>query len=115
MTCEYLNLPGGGMAIVCSRGRRPTGKCATCGEKGPRLECDKCDGKLCNGCGVSPREGVDLCPGCAKHAFTWWLHNDGASWASAPRAIRRVSFRKWVREHVPQFLELTAFKMPEGR
>lgn len=102
--------------FVCTRGRRPAGKCATCGEKGPALECDKCDAKLCRGCGVSPREGVDLCPGCARPAFNWWLTSQ---WLRRPvadpldtRAVRRQQFRFWVRAHVPQFLELTNFTMP---
>ncbi len=115
MACEFINLPGGGTAIVCGPRRRPTGKCATCADKGPGLECDKCDAKLCHGCGVSPREGVDLCPGCARPAFAWWMHNDGVAWAPATiaRAVRRVEFRRWVRANVSRFLLLTNFRLPE--
>ncbi len=119
MVCEYIDLPGVGHAIVCSRGprRRPAGKCATCGEKGPALECDKCDAKLCDGCGVSPAKGVDLCPSCFAPAWTWWKANDGRTWCNtsvSTRAVRRFEFRRWVRANVTRFLLLTNFRLPEA-
>ncbi len=117
MPCENVDIPGFGRAIVCTRGRRATGKCATCQAKGPALECDKCDAKLCDGCGVSPAKGVDLCPSCARPAFVWWQHNDGHAWAHSSvstREARRFEFRRWVRAHVAQFLQLVDFKLPGG-
>ncbi len=113
MPCIPFNIDGIS-GIVCTRGQRRTGKCATCGEKGPGLECDKCDAKLCFGCSVSPAQGIDFCPSCFKPAWQWWLGTDGQSWVEAPKAVRRVAFRKWVREHITRFYELIEFIRREG-
>jgi hypothetical protein len=73
MPCEVIHLPGGGTAIVCSRGRRQ--RCA-CG-KPATLLCDwkvkgkrsgTCDKPLCASCSHSPAPEKDLCP---EHAADW--------------------------------------------
>ena len=73
MTCELVELPGGGKAIICG----PSGdysKCA-CGRRatrlcdGPRMKRnrlnDTCDRPLCDECAVRVDADHDLCP---KHA-----------------------------------------------
>ena len=72
MACERYQLPDGGIAIVCTRGkRRPP--CSVCGRRGSELLCDgkvpgrkrTCDAPLCRGCAQSGGAGVDFCPACA--------------------------------------------------
>lgn len=67
MTCETVKLPGGGTAIVCSRGARPLKRCA-CGAVATKL-CDAdtgngktCDRPLCSSCASSPAPEIDYCP-----------------------------------------------------
>lgn len=71
MPCERMDLPGRGMAIVCTRGVRRRA-CSVCGRRGAELLCDgrvpgkgTCDAPLCRGCAVSAGAGVDHCPACA--------------------------------------------------
>lgn len=73
MTCQHVQIPGGGSAIVCG----PTKRCS-CGGKAT-LECDwkvkgkmsgTCDKGLCPRCTYVPAPGKDLCP---KHAASWQL------------------------------------------
>lgn len=71
MTCEYVKIPNGPMAIVCHRNRRKV-RCA-CGAIASR-ECDfvidrthsagkiTCDKPLCTKCAVSGGANVDYCP-----------------------------------------------------
>lgn len=72
--CSVVKMPGGGVAIVCSRGRRHK-RCA-CGRTANRL-CDwkvkgkrsgTCDEPLCERCTHSPASEKDLCP---THADAW--------------------------------------------
>ena len=66
MPCERIQLPGGGAAIVCGRGRKQ--RCA-CGAPSTKL-CDwkvkarksgTCDKPICDRCARSPAPGKDLC------------------------------------------------------
>lgn len=75
MTCQRVQIPGGGTAIVCGPGRRK--RCA-CGRQAT-LECDwkvkgkksgTCDKGLCPRCTYVPAPEKDLCP---KHAAEWQL------------------------------------------
>lgn len=74
MTCERVQLPGGGVAIVCGRGRRAKrckcGAVATreCDWKVPRKKSGTCDLPLCENCSHVPAPDKDLCPG---HAAAW--------------------------------------------
>jgi hypothetical protein len=62
MACEVLPIPGGGAAIVCSRGQRPAGPCSVCGVRRHTKLCDgppppksrrkTCDAKLCDACAL---------------------------------------------------------------
>jgi hypothetical protein len=79
MTCDFVEIPGGGRAIVCSSRRRQ--RCA-CGKVATRL-CDwkvatnrsgTCDAPLCPSCTTSPARGKDL---CAKHVAAY------AEWSAA--------------------------------
>jgi hypothetical protein len=79
MPCDPIQLPGGGIAIVCSRGTRAS-KCAVCGNTSDRL-CDwkltgakagkTCDKKLCGRCSTKTTPDKDLCP---AHARMWATH-----------------------------------------
>lgn len=83
--CTFVDLPGGGSAIVCG-GSRYQAKTCSCGKRATRL-CDwilparqqqaisieiltlkTCDEPLCPGCSTSPEPGKDL---CRPHASEW--------------------------------------------
>lgn len=91
MTCDRLDLPGGGTAIVCTRGKRGR-SCKVCGRRATR-ECDfpitprggtprTCDAPLCGQCAKAwtrdlalqpaatpaPGDTLDLCPAHHAHA-----------------------------------------------
>lgn len=96
-------LPGGGFFIACGR-KPPRRRCATCGVLGAGLECDGCDKPLCASCSVSPKEGLDFCPACARPAWVHW-------WKTSPvvaghREQRRSEFRSWARLNADTFLKL---------
>jgi len=69
-----VDLPGGGYAIVCTRGRRPI-TCSVCGKRGDKL-CDfpltgvkagkTCDRGLCQKCAVHVEPDIDYCPAHAR-------------------------------------------------
>lgn len=68
MTCNVVKLPGGGGAIICSRGPRPKQKRCACGAVATLL-CDAdvgagktCDKPLCARCTFSPGPELDYCP-----------------------------------------------------
>lgn len=75
MPCNTMKLPGGGFAIVCTRGRRPN-LCDVCKHRPFEVLCDyplagakagkTCDRKLCRGCAKHVGENKDLCPPHAK-------------------------------------------------
>lgn len=69
MTCEFVDLPGGGRAIICGRSHRPP-KCVGCGRPATQ-ECDwkvkhkksgTCDAPICTSCSTSPGPDKDICP-----------------------------------------------------
>jgi hypothetical protein len=77
MTCETVKLPGGGVAIACTRGRRRP-KCSEPGCDAPsQFQCDApvagkksgtCDRYMC-GAHRTPQRGqpgVDFCPEHAR-------------------------------------------------
>lgn len=76
MACEWIRLPGGGVAHLNIRGRRRP-PCSVCGLSSSRL-CDgkvrnrklgqkrTCDAPLCLTCTEPRGPDVDLCPTCAK-------------------------------------------------
>ena len=76
MTCEFIQLPGGGTMIVCSRGRRSR-PCAFCKATSSRL-CDgpppaksrkkTCDKPLCATHATHDGPDRDLCPDCVATA-----------------------------------------------
>lgn len=66
MRCEYVRMPGGGVAIVCHSGQRWK-RCA-CGTLAA-VQCDypagrgrTCDRYLCRSCAVSVGPDRDYCP-----------------------------------------------------
>ena len=73
MGCEVVKMPGGGTAIVCSRGRKPKPRCA-CGRPstklcdGPKPNGKTCDEPLCNEHAVHHEPDTDYCPLCALDA-----------------------------------------------
>lgn len=98
MTCHKLQLPGGGIAIACTRGRRAS-----------YTLCDGCDVKLDPREGVSPKRELDFCPNCARPAFDWWKANAGGAavyGGREPLELKRNAFRFWARQNAEKFLEL---------
>lgn len=76
MACEHVQLPDGGSAIVCGRGRKPKCACGApstlaCDWKVPSRQSGTCDAPLCGKCGTSPAPGKDLCPAHAKAWSEW--------------------------------------------
>lgn len=77
MTCEHVQLPGGGSAIVCSSRRRA--RCKECGRpadllcdwKVPGKRSGTCDAPICGRCTTKPAADKDLCPTHAQ-AFKEW-------------------------------------------
>lgn len=76
MTCEHVQLPSGGAAIVCFSGPRRRCACGSratrlCDWKMPRKRSGTCDKPLCSRCATSPAPDKDL---CAQHAaaFAEW-------------------------------------------
>jgi hypothetical protein len=78
MTCETVRLPGLGVALVCSRGRRPP-KCSVRGCGGAaEFQCDAplglpgagttCDRYLCAEHRTALGPDVDFCPEHAREA-----------------------------------------------
>lgn len=75
MRCEKLELGGGAVAIVCSRGRR-LGRCVVCRRAQAVRLCDyelrqrtrgkTCDAKLCEQCAERVGPDRDLCPAHAR-------------------------------------------------
>jgi hypothetical protein len=74
MTCDFVQMPGGGTAVICSHTRRR--RCSVCGELRASKLCDgppapgsrnkTCDVDLCTRCAVHvDGKDVDFCP---RHA-----------------------------------------------
>jgi len=71
MSCTPFSLPGGGSGIICTRGRRKTKPCDSCGNSSSRL-CDypvtrngkreTCDRELCSSCARPGPQDTDFCP-----------------------------------------------------
>jgi hypothetical protein len=89
MGCENVKLPGGGMAIVCGRGRRGA-RCGWCTQRAGLL-CDwkvgkgkTCDAKICNTHAQEVAPEKHLCP---EHqtAYKAWLAR-----RSAPPATQEL-------------------------
>ncbi len=73
MGCDFIRLPGGASAVVCSRGRRPSARCSSCGRPGADLFCDgpkpsgrTCDAPVCRKCAHHVGANRDLCPSCVR-------------------------------------------------
>lgn len=67
MPCETVRLPGGGVAIVCSRGRQKVRMCEVCSERQATLLCDypvghgkTCDKAMCESCTTRPQQVLPL-------------------------------------------------------
>lgn len=80
MTCHRVALPGGGMAIVCTRERRRRCACGTAAS----LQCDwkvggakrngepkRCDAHICSRCAKEVAADKHLCP-THQVAYTQW-------------------------------------------
>lgn len=102
MTCTKIQVPGGGVAIVCTRGPRKRVVCVTCGKPAP-LECDGCDRRICKACSISPREGLDYCVACQVPMKKWWLANDGATYALESKPLLLMRFLQWARSNWQRF------------
>lgn len=79
MPCHTLKLPGGGVAIACSRGFKQS-PCSVpgCANRSSKL-CDypvvregkqtTCDAKLCDRCAVKVGRDKDFCPAHSRKAL----------------------------------------------
>ena len=75
MGCDHVQLPDGGFAIICTRGRRAPAPCSRCKARPHEVLCDwpltgraagkTCSAKLCRACAVSAGDR-DYCPPHAK-------------------------------------------------
>lgn len=73
MPCTRVPMPGGGVAIVCTRERRKRCACGApvtraCDWKVATRKSGTCDAPLCARCSHVPAPGKDLCP---AHAAEW--------------------------------------------
>jgi hypothetical protein len=92
--CEWVKTPDGGLAVVCSPGRRA--RCSACGELGATLLCDgpppsgtrrkTCDARLCQSCATHTGRDRDLCPVCASGPKEEEMRQRGGP----PQQIREV-------------------------
>jgi hypothetical protein len=83
MTCDRVKLPGGGMAIVCSRSRR-TPRCRWCTTTPGTFQCDwklgkgkTCDKYICAQHAQEVAPDKHLCPEHQK-AYKAWLDRRGS-------------------------------------
>lgn len=86
MPCQRVQMPGGGVAMVC--GSRPRAKLCACGSgERARLQCDwkvaerqagTCDAFICQDCTTVPAPDKDL---CQSHAAAW------VRWRTARNAL----------------------------
>lgn len=91
MGCNTVELPGGGRAIVCTRGRvskkKGKARCVECRLRPASRECDwkvgkqngkdvTCDMPLCDTCTFSPAPEKDLCP-LHKGKYECWVVERG--------------------------------------
>lgn len=74
MPCERVAMEGGGIAIVCTRGRRAVARCRWCGASAP-LACDHsivrgktCDAPMCHAHAFAIGRDAHLCPDHATQA-----------------------------------------------
>jgi hypothetical protein len=99
MTCEKVQLPNGGVAILCFRGRkRRRALCQFCLRLEATRECDHpetlertCDAAMCDRCATRIAPDVDLCP---VHAQERSIVGAVGDWISYRR---RQLARLWLR------------------
>jgi hypothetical protein len=108
MTCTPIKMPGGGVAIVCTRGRRVR-KCSSCSSSAG-LECDGCDKPICAAHSFTAWKNVDYCPGCSTPVKLWWLEHEGAAHTGEPRPQLLAHFTAWARAHPDRFPRSKASK-----
>lgn len=84
MPCDHVELPGGGVAIVCSRGRRAKAWRCFCGLAGG-IQCDwkvgggkTCDAHLCPDHAKEVAPEKHLCP-THQEAYAKWQAERGAT------------------------------------
>lgn len=103
MTCTKIQIPGGGVAIVCTRGRRSGAKkCITCSGRAD-IECDGCDKPICGQHSLSPRKNLDFCQACTTPLKRWWLEHDGATFAGEAKSLLLMRFIQWARSNWQRF------------
>lgn len=76
MNCERVQVPGGGVAIVCGTRRRDRCKCGKpatqlCDWKIKTRRSGTCDAPICNACSTKPAADKDLCPEHAQAYRDW--------------------------------------------
>lgn len=78
MSCDHIKVPGGGVAIVCSRGRRQQ-RCRWCVSRPGKFLCDwkvgpgkTCDKPICSEHAQEVASNKHLCPEHQK-TYTAWL------------------------------------------
>lgn len=111
MTCTPLNLPGGGVAIVCTKGGKPK-RCATC-QRDSKLLCDGCDAQLCRACAFSAWANIDFCPRCSTPVKLRWLETLAVD-TQAQRTQLLAEFTAWARRHLDAFPRSEASRNERG-
>jgi hypothetical protein len=76
VTCQNVQVPGGGVAIVCGVGGRKRCKCGRratllCDWKVPTKKSGTCDAPICDRCTTSPAPDKDICPKHAVELEAW--------------------------------------------
>ena len=73
MPCYDIQMPGGGVGVICTRGSGPRRRrCFHCGRldnllcDGPVAVNKTCDRPICRGCATSGGLDVDFCRDCAR-------------------------------------------------
>ena len=82
MTCDRVQLPGGGVAIVCSSRKRQRCKCGKpatllCDWKVASRKSGTCDAPICVSCAEHVAADKDLCP-THREAYAAWRAAKGA-------------------------------------
>jgi hypothetical protein len=88
MICDRIQLPDGGVAIVCSTGTRKRCSCGrratlACDWKVPSRRSGTCDAPICAGCAEHVADDKDLCPQHSRAYAEWRARREAARRSSA--------------------------------
>ncbi len=125
MTCNRIEVPNLGVAIVCTRGRKTLKRCSCFNHAvdstlrfpcllSAELLCDKCDMRVCGDHSVQVSvDGAvrDFCARCFEPVWRYWCRVVMAELlVGVRREDRRQAFRRWAAENPSQFCGLRLSK-----